>query len=153
MPRTFSVPLLTTAAGPVLLAATLGSVLLAATLGAGPAASGKAELGAAAPALPVTLLSGNALPGPVTAGKVTVLNFWATWCPPCRAVAPELAKVAEQRAGGVVVAKVDTDALPDVAARFSIRSIPTMILFRDGREVKRVSGAMPASEISAQLAL
>jgi len=68
-------------------------------------------------------------------------------------VAPELAKVAEQRAGGVVVAKVDTDALPDVAARFSIRSIPTMILFRDGREVKRVSGAMPASEISAQLAL
>ena len=68
-------------------------------------------------------------------------------------MAPELAKVAEQRAGGVVVAKVDTDALPDVAARFSIRSIPTMILFRDGREVKRVSGAMPASEISAQLAL
>ena len=90
----------------------------------------------------------------VQSAKVPVLvDFWATWCPPCRAVAPELAKLAGQRSGSVVVAKVDTDALPDVAGRFAIKSIPTMILFREGREAKRISGAMPASAISAQLSI
>jgi thioredoxin 2 len=82
-----------------------------------------------------------------------LVDFWATWCPPCRAVAPELAKLAGERSGSVVVAKVDTDALPDVAGRFGIRSIPTMILFREGREAKRVTGAMPASAISAQMSI
>ncbi len=70
-----------------------------------------------------------------------------------RAVAPELAKVAVERAGKVVVAKVDTEALQQVAARFAIRSIPTMILFEHGKEAKRVSGAMPASAILQQLAI
>jgi thioredoxin len=82
-----------------------------------------------------------------------LVDFWATWCPPCRAVAPELEKIASERAGRVITAKVDTDALPDVAGRFGIRSIPTMILFRDGHEAKRVAGAMPASAIAAQLQL
>jgi thioredoxin 2 len=61
--------------------------------------------------------------------------------------------VADQRAGSVIVAKVDTEALPDVAGRFGIRSIPTMILFRDGQEAKRLTGAMPAKAILSQLAL
>jgi thioredoxin 2 len=68
-------------------------------------------------------------------------------------VAPELDKLAHARADNLVVAKVDTDALPDVAGRFGIRGIPTMILFRGGREEKRVSGAMPAAEIAARFAL
>lgn len=80
-----------------------------------------------------------------------VVDFWADWCAPCRMVAPELAKLAEQRAGAVVVAKVDTEALPEVAGRFGIRSIPTMIAFRGGRESKRAMGAMPANAIAAQL--
>jgi thioredoxin 2 len=66
-------------------------------------------------------------------------------------VAPELEKLAKDRLGQLVVAKVDTEALPDVASRFGIQSIPTMILFRNGREAERLSGAMPASAIAAKL--
>ncbi|HMI89271.1 MAG TPA: thioredoxin TrxC [Polyangiaceae bacterium] len=82
-----------------------------------------------------------------------LVDFWAEWCPPCRMVAPELEKVAAERAGQVIVAKVDTEALPDIAARFDIRSIPTMILFRNGREAERQSGAMPASAIKDRFRL
>jgi thioredoxin 2 len=82
-----------------------------------------------------------------------LVDFWAAWCGPCRAVAPEIAKLAGERSGTVVVAKVDTDALPDVASRFGIRSIPTMILFRGGKEAKRISGAMPAKAIAEQMAI
>jgi thioredoxin 2 len=62
-------------------------------------------------------------------------------------------KLAPQRAGSVIVAKVDTDGLPDVAGRYGIRSNPTIILFRDGKEAKRVMGAMPARDIAAGLAI
>jgi thioredoxin 2 len=82
-----------------------------------------------------------------------LVDFWADWCGPCRMVAPELEKIARQHGQRVVVAKVDTDALPDVAARFEIRSIPTMILFRQGREAQRLSGAMPAPAIVSRLGL
>jgi thioredoxin 2 len=68
-------------------------------------------------------------------------------------VAPEMEKLARERSERVLVAKVDTEALPAVAQRFGIRSIPTMILFRGGAEARRLSGAMPAAEISRQLEL
>jgi thioredoxin 2 len=87
------------------------------------------------------------------APRPVLVDFWAAWCGPCRMVAPEMEKLARDRSDSVLVAKVDTEALPTVAQRFGIRSIPTMILFRAGAEARRLSGAMPAAEISRQLAL
>ena len=82
-----------------------------------------------------------------------VVDFWAAWCGPCRAVAPEVERLAGERSGRVIVAKVDTEELAGVAARYAIRSIPTMIVFRGGREAKRILGARPASEITRELQL
>jgi thioredoxin 2 len=76
-----------------------------------------------------------------------LVDFWAPWCGPCRVVAPEVQKVARSLAGRLVVAKVDTDVLDDVSMRYGIRSIPTLMLFRSGKEVHRVSGAMAAADI------
>jgi thioredoxin 2 len=82
-----------------------------------------------------------------------LVDYWAEWCGPCRMVAPELEKLAKEREGRLVVAKVDTEALPDIASRFGIQSIPTMILFRGGQEAERLSGAMPAAAIASRLGL
>ncbi len=82
-----------------------------------------------------------------------LVDFWAEWCGPCRVVAPELQKLAAQKAGKVVVAKVNTEVLTNVANRFRIESIPTMALFKGGKEVRRTSGARPASGIAKELGL
>lgn len=76
-----------------------------------------------------------------------LVDFWAPWCGPCRMMAPELEKVAKEAAGQWLVVKVDTEAVPELGERFRIRSIPTLALFRGGREVNRVAGARPAADI------
>ena len=76
-----------------------------------------------------------------------LVDFWAPWCGPCKMVAPEFVKVARESAGHLVVAKVNTENLPNLSARFRIRAIPTMAVFRNGVEVARQAGAMPAPEI------
>jgi thioredoxin 2 len=82
-----------------------------------------------------------------------VVDFWAEWCAPCRMVGPELEKVARAHAGKVVIAKVDTEALPELASRFAIRGIPHMMLFRGGEAVRTLTGAMPAAQIEERLGL
>jgi thioredoxin 2 len=84
-----------------------------------------------------------------TASLPVVVDFWAPWCGPCRMVAPELEKVARAAAGEFLVVKVDTDALQELGARYNVRSIPTMAVFKDGREVTRTAGARPAADIQA----
>ena len=78
-----------------------------------------------------------------------VVDFWAPWCGPCRAVAPEIARVSRAHAGQWIVAKVNTETLPELGARFGIQSIPTMAVFAHGREVSRTLGARPASAIES----
>ena len=80
-----------------------------------------------------------------------VVDFWATWCGPCRALAPVVEEVASEYEGKAEIVKCNVDDCEEIAAQYSIRSIPTLIFFKDGKAVDRLVGAVPKSEITARI--
>lgn len=109
--------------------------------------------------------SGNPKGGPVTvtdasftldvlgvAGRPVLLDCWAEWCGPCRMIAPVLDQLAAESQGRYLIAKLNVDDNPQTAARFQIRSIPTMLIFKNGELAERLVGAQPKHAIAARLA-
>jgi len=80
-----------------------------------------------------------------------LVDFWAEWCMPCRAVAPVVKKLADAYAGKLKVAKVDTDANPSLAAQYGVTSIPCLILFKSGEPVDQVIGYVPEKTLAAMV--
>ncbi len=88
----------------------------------------------------------------VLQAEVPVLvDFWASWCAPCRMIAPHVEAIAEAYAGRAKVGKVDVDGAPATAQKYGVMSIPTLIVFKDGKAVDQVVGAMPRENIQAML--
>ena len=83
---------------------------------------------------------------------LVLVDFWATWCGPCKMIAPALEELAGEKAGELTVAKLDVDANPETARSFNVVSIPTLILFKDGEPVKRIVGAKGKAALLREIA-
>jgi thioredoxin 2 len=110
----------------------------------------KAPLGAAG--APVTVTDASFSAEVERSALPVLVDAWAPWCGPCRMIAPVIEALAAEYAGRLLVAKLNVDDNPVTATRFDLRSIPTLLLFKDGREVDRIVGAVPRSEIARRLA-
>ncbi|WP_219415948.1 thioredoxin [Pseudonocardia nigra] len=84
--------------------------------------------------------------------KTVLVDFWATWCGPCKMVAPVLDEIAGENQGTLTVAKLDIDANPSTTRDYQVMSIPTLIVFKDGKPVKQIVGAKPKAALLSDLA-
>jgi thioredoxin 2 len=101
---------------------------------------------------PMTVTDAS-FPADVERSPLPVLvDAWAGWCMPCRTIAPVIEELAAEMAGRVRVAKLNVDENPATASRFDLRSIPTLLIFKDGQEIDRLVGVQPKSEIMRRLA-
>jgi thioredoxin 1 len=99
----------------------------------------------------VTVDDGNFQQVVLEADKPVLVDFWATWCGPCQIVAPIVGQLAMEYEGRVTVAKLDIDQAAAIADRYNVSAIPTLIVFRQGREVSRVVGAASRDELAQKL--
>jgi thioredoxin 2 len=100
---------------------------------------------------PITITDANFAEEVERSPLPVLLDMWAPWCGPCRMIAPIIEQLAIELAGTVRVAKLNTDENPLTASRFSVRSIPTILVLKEGREVDRIVGAVPKQEIARRL--
>ena len=80
-----------------------------------------------------------------------MIDFWATWCMPCKMLAPTIEELAEEANGAYKVGKIDVDKSPSLAAQFGVMSIPTVIVFKNGKAVDKTVGVVPKSQLEAML--
>ncbi|HMK56000.1 MAG TPA: thioredoxin [Dissulfurispiraceae bacterium] len=82
---------------------------------------------------------------------VVMVDFWAVWCGPCRMIAPTIEELAKDYAGRIKVGKLNTDENADIASRFKIMGIPTIIFFKDGQKVDQIVGAVPKPQLKSKI--